>query len=209
MDWPSEADHAALAEAKDTLRSAVRTRRAARPADAVAADDHARFGHVRTFLQPRTNDLVVAAYLSIPPEPSTLELISWLYAAGSTVLLPILGRRPDGTPRREPDWGAYAGAERLRTGLWGIPEPTTEPLGAEGLARASIVVCSGLAGTPQGQRLGMGGGWYDRALAYADPGAVVMLLLNDDEVVEDLPTEPWDRRVDVIAAPAGLRMARP
>lgn len=204
MDWLGEADHAALVNAKNTLRIAVRTRRTARPAEVVATDDHARCVRLQELFGTPANDLVVAAYVSIAPEPGTLELISWLYAAGSTVLLPVLDRRPNGTPRNTPDWAMYAGPDRLRAGLWGIPEPTTDPLDAEALARASIVVCSGLAGTPQGKRLGMGGGWYDRALAYADPDAVVVMLLNDDEVLEDLPTQYWDRRVDVIATPTRL-----
>lgn len=204
MNWLSEADHAALVKAKETLRIAVRTRRTARPADTAAAVDHARCVRLQQFLGTPPKDLVTAAYLSIPPEPGTLELIAWLYTAGSTVLLPVLDRRPDGMPRHNPDWAVYAGPECLRTGLWGIPEPATEPLGAEGLERASVIVCSGLAGTPQGKRLGMGGGWYDRALAYAHPDAVLIMLLNDDEVLEDLPTQPWDRRVDVIATPTRL-----
>jgi 5-formyltetrahydrofolate cyclo-ligase len=204
MDWLSEADHAALGRAKQTLRTAVRTRRTARSAVTAAADDHARCVRVQEFIGTPSAGLITAAYVSIPPEPSSLELISWLYAAGSTVLLPVLDRRPDGMPRNDPDWAEYAGPDHLRIGLWGIPEPTSEPLGADGLARAGVVICSGLAGTPQGKRLGMGGGWYDRALAYADPDAVLVLLLNDDEVLEDLPTQPWDRWVDVIATPTRL-----
>lgn len=201
MNARSEADHAALGEAKQVLRAAVQTRRTARAAESTAFHDHARCTRVREFLGTPGTDLVTAVYVSIPPEPGTLELISWLYAAGSTVLLPVLGRHPEGSPRREPDWAAYAGPESLRVGLWGIPEPTTEPLGPDGLTRAGVIVCAGLAGTPQGKRLGTGGGWFDRALAYADPNAVLVLLLNDDEVLSDLPTQPWDRRVDVIATP--------
>lgn len=201
MSWLSEADHAALREAKKTLRTAVRTRRTARDPERSAAADHARFQRLAEFLGADRAGLVVASYMSVPPEPGTLELISWLYAGGATVLLPVLDKHADGTPRREPDWAAYAGPDRLRIGLWGIPEPTTDPVGAEGLAEAGVVVCSGLAGTADGKRLGMGGGWYDRALAYAGPDAVLVLLLNDDELLPDLPTEPWDRRVDAIVTP--------
>lgn len=202
--WLSAADHAALGEAKQTLRRAVQTRRTARPAAVAAANDHARCTLLRQFLGTPADGFVTAAYLSVPPEPGTLELISWLYATGTAVLLPVIGRHPDGKPRREPDWAAYAGPEALQSGLWGIPEPTTKTLGAEGLGAAGVIICSGLAGTADGKRLGTGGGWYDRALAYADPNAVVVLLLNDDEVLSDLPTHPWDRRVDVIVTPTRL-----
>lgn len=201
MTWLSEADHAALREAKKTLRNAVRTRRTARSPDDTAALDHARFERIAGFLGDLPADSVVACYVSIDPEPGTLELISWLHAQQMTVLLPVLGRRPDGTPRREPDWAPYAGPDSLRTGLWGIPEPAGESLGAEALEGAGVVICSGLAGTTDGKRLGMGGGWFDRALGHAGPDAVLVMLLNDDELMPDLPTEPWDRRVDVIITP--------
>lgn len=201
MTWLSDADHAALQTAKETLRRAVRTRRSARAGTEIAAADHARFTHVRGLLGDRVDGLTVACYFSVPPEPGTVELIAWLHAAGATVLLPVLSRREDGTPRREPDWASYAGPDALRTGLNNIPEPATDPQGAAGLSGASIVVCAGLAGTADGKRLGTGGGWFDRALEYANPDAVSVLLLNDDELLEDLPTEPWDRRVDVVVTP--------
>ncbi|OYO24523.1 5-formyltetrahydrofolate cyclo-ligase [Enemella dayhoffiae] len=203
----STADAHALQEAKQLLRAAVRQRRTARSEQERATDDHARFLHLQRFWGMPTAGSVVAIYLSHGSEPSTLELISWLAAHQVRILLPVLDRQPDGRPRREPDWAAYAGPERLRAGLWGIPEPTTEPLGATGLAEAAVIVCSGLAGTERGDRLGVGGGWYDRARAYAAADAVSLLLLNDDEVLPTLPVQPWDRPVDVIATPTRLLRA--
>ncbi|GAB3714839.1 5-formyltetrahydrofolate cyclo-ligase [Mariniluteicoccus flavus] len=191
------ADDTALAEAKSMLRKAIRQRRAARSDTDRRAADHARAERVLEFLGD-VDGLRIACYLSVGDEPSTLEIIGALQARGARILLPALGKRDDGTPRRDPDWAWYAGPDALRTGLWGIPEPTTPPLGAEGLAKAEVILCSGLAGSPTGDRLGVGGGWYDRARAYADPGTPVVLLVNDDEVLPALPMQDWDRPVDVV-----------
>ena len=57
---------------------------------------------------------------------------------------------------------------------------------------------------PQGDRLGRGGGWYDRALAQASPAAPVWVLLNPDEVLQVIPVQPWDRPVDALLTPAAL-----
>ncbi len=133
---------------------------------------------------------VVACYLSLPPEPDTRNLVDALVAGGSRVLVPVL--------RSRPDWAWYEGADALRQGWRGIPEPTSEPLGPEALGQAEWIWVSALAATPQGDRLGTGGGWYDRALEYASPHARVGVLLHDGEVFDALPTDPWDRRVDVI-----------
>lgn len=138
---------------------------------------------------------VVACYASGPGEPDTWALIDGLSAAGARVLLPVL--------RREPDWAWYGGRGKLRPSWRGILEPTTGSLGADALAAAEWIWIPGLAGTPTGLRLGTGGGWYDRALAHCGPQARIGLLLHDGEVRDELPTDPWDRRVDVILTATG------
>ncbi|GAB3622950.1 hypothetical protein GCM10027418_10320 [Mariniluteicoccus endophyticus] len=188
----TEADDAALAQAKDILRDAVRRRRAARPDTDRSAHDTARTQRVLEFLGD-VDALRVACYLSVEPEPSTLELVGALTARGARVLLPVL--------RKEPDWAWYTGPDDLRAGWNDIPEPTGPRLGAEALAKVDVIVCSALAGSPLGDRLGVGGGWYDRARLHADPAVPVVALLNDDEVMPALPMQEWDLPVDVIITP--------
>lgn len=140
----------------------------------------------------------VACFGSTGDEPDTWPLIDALAARGMRVLLPVLGPRADGGRRQHPDWAWYAGPESLRVGLWGIREPTTPPLGAEVLAEAGFVWSSALAATPAGARLGAGGGWYDRALAWAPPAAPIGVLVRDNEVLESVPLKPWDRPISLI-----------
>ena len=54
-----------------------------------------------------------------------------------------------------------------------------------------------------GVRLGRGGGYYDRALRHARPGAVLVAVVFDDEFVDGLPAEPHDRRVGAVVTPSG------
>lgn len=202
----SAADLDALTGAKNVLREAVRTRREARPEAVRRDDDHRRTQQTLSFLADRVGPgLTIAAYLSQAPEPDTLELVAALHAVGARVLLPVLGRRRDGSwpsmdGRRLPDWARYAGPDRVKPGWRGILQPTTAELGADALAEAEVVVCSALAVTRTGDRLGTGGGWYDRALAHAGD-AVTVALVNDDEILDALPTHPWDRRMDVVITP--------
>ena len=191
------ADEEALAHAKQGRRQAGQLRRESRSAAQRAADDDARLAVLEQALRhspPHT----VAAYLSAGVEPGTLQLVGWLAAHEVRVLLPVLSRG------REPAWAPYAGPDALQIGRHGILEPTTEPLPAGGLAAADLVLCPGLAANREGDRLGRGGGWYDRALAAAAPGSPVWVLLNTDEVLPAIPVHDWDRPVDALVTPDGL-----
>ena len=107
------------------------------------------------------------------------------------MLLPVLSH-PIGGRLDRPAWAPYEGPDALRTGAYSILEPTGDPLPSEQLPEAELIVCPGLAANRQGDRLGRGGGWYDRALEHASQSAPIWLLLNDDEVLDTIPTQPWD-----------------
>jgi 5-formyltetrahydrofolate cyclo-ligase len=189
-----------LEAAKAAVRSAVLRRRAARPEQDRLTADEARTRLLLARLDQRPPGLV-AAYLSAGVEPGTLNLIAWLASRDIAVMLPVVGARPDGTGPGEPAWALYTGPEALRVGPLSILEPTGEALPATAIAAADLVICPGLAGTPGGARLGRGSGWYDRALPYVADAAQIWMLLNDDEVLDDLPTARHDRRVHTIVTP--------
>ena len=189
---------------KDAIRAAVRASRAARTPNEQLADDRARTELLLAALDGWT-PTVVAAYASAGTEPGTGELLEALAARGATVLLPLLTPTAEG-PRRTPDWAVYEGRAGLRCGLWGIPEPTSEPLGVAAIEQAELVIVPGIAGTLAGDRLGTGGGWYDRALAGTT--AERWLLLNDDELYESLPLDPWDLPVSAIVTPTRVVRCR-
>lgn len=140
----------------------------------------------------------VAAYDSYRDEPATHDTVAALLAAGVTVLL----------PRREGErlaWVAIDERTRFDTSTTGFREPR----GADaGLAAADVVLVPALALTRGGDRLGQGGGFYDRALADLrrddDAGPRLVGVAYAHEIV-DLPgwdVEPHDIRVDgVIAVP--------
>lgn len=135
----------------------------------------------------------VAGYLSAGTEPDTIAVLDWLAGEAVRVLLPA----STGGAWSTPAWAEYLGADRLRMGPRDIAEPTGDRLPAGAVGDADVMLCPGLAGSKAGKRLGRGGGWYDRVLTLKGR-STTLLLLNDDEVVDDLPTGPLDRRVDAI-----------
>lgn len=144
----------------------------------------------------------VTAYVSTEGEPGTIPLLDRLTGNGVRVLLPLLCDDFD------LEWAVYEPAA-LTQGRFGIMQPTGPSLGKDAVVEAGVVFCPGVAGTLRGERLGRGGGSYDRALARTDPAASRCLLLYDDEVLDAVPVEPHDALVDYLCTPSGLIVASP
>lgn len=146
----------------------------------------------------------VAAYYSVGAEPDTRRLLYALWKRGTYVLLPLL--LPDG----DLDWASYEGPDSLVPGPHGLLEPGEPPRGPGAISRADIVLVPALAVDNAGNRLGRGGGSFDRALARVAPTIPVIALLYDDELVDELPAAPHDRPVTAVARPTpGLTPLRP
>ena len=137
----------------------------------------------------------IAAYYSVGSEPDTRRLVYALWKRGSYVLLPLL--RPDG----DLDWASYEGPDSLRPGPRGLLEPAEPPRGADAVARADIVLVPALAVDKAGNRMGRGGGSYDRALARVGPLIPVIALLYDGELLDQVPAEPHDTPVRAVVRP--------
>jgi 5-formyltetrahydrofolate cyclo-ligase len=137
----------------------------------------------------------VAAYYSIGTEPDTRGLVFGLWKRGTYVLLPVL--REDG----DLDWASYEGPGSLVRGPRGLLEPGEARRGVEAVRRSDAVIAPALAVDRGGNRLGRGGGSFDRALTRVGPLIPVIALLYDDELLDHVPTDPHDRPVRAVARP--------
>ena len=79
-----------------------------------------------------------------------------------------------------------------------FPQKRGREYGVEKPEEVEVWVCPGLAFTLDGKRLGFGGGWYDRFLASADPKALKLGVAYPWQIVDDLPQEPTDVKLDRI-----------
>jgi 5-formyltetrahydrofolate cyclo-ligase len=137
----------------------------------------------------------VAAYVSIGTEPSTRTLLFALWKRGSYVLLPLL------EPGGDLNWASYEGPDSLVPGPRGLLQPGEPPRGVTAISSADLVIVPALAADRRGNRLGRGGGSYDRALARVGPAVPTLALLYDDELLDDLPAAPHDQPVRAAARP--------
>ena len=146
----------------------------------------------------------VAAYVSIGNEPGTTALLESLVdrvtGLGKRIVLPVV------QPDLDLDWSVYRGPTSLAPARMGLLEPAGPRLGVDSIATADLLLVPGLAVSRSGDRMGRGGGCYDRALARVPVGTPVWVLLYDDEVGLDVPVEPHDRKVTGAVTPSGLHL---
>lgn len=185
-------------EAKSATRATLLAVRQARSPEERAAAGTALAARLLDLAEVGTAS-TVAAYWSFGGEPPTHELVTRL-AADRTVLLPV------GRPDDDVDWAPYGGT--MRAGLWRFAEPDGPRLGTAAVGGADVVLAPALAVDRAGNRLGRGKGCYDRVLTRVPSGVPVVAVVYDDELVDELPTEPHDRRVDVVVTPSGVHRLR-
>ncbi len=90
------------------------------------------------------------------------------------------------------------GSEKdLSPGAYGIPEPAGH-CESWPLEDVDLFVVPGVAYSEMGERLGYGGGYYDRVLKEKGVWQLSVGVAFSCQVLPELPVEPWDRRVDLV-----------
>jgi 5-formyltetrahydrofolate cyclo-ligase len=139
----------------------------------------------------------VAAYISVGTEPETRGLVYALWKRGTYVLLPLL------LSDNDLDWASYEGPDSLSAGPRGLLQPTEPPRGPAAVTSADLVIVPALAVDRGGNRLGRGGGSYDRALARVGAAVATIALIYDGELLDKVPAGGRDQRVCMVAQPRG------
>jgi 5-formyltetrahydrofolate cyclo-ligase len=85
----------------------------------------------------------------------------------------------------------------LTAGVWGIREPAAHCALADA-SSVEFMLVPGVAFTARGERLGYGGGYYDRLLAGIGDAVPRVAAAFSVQVVETLPLAAHDRRVHMV-----------
>lgn len=111
-------------------------------------------------VMPKQKNLTIALYLSNPTEPPTHYTIKKLTQKGHTIILPICQKN------KTLNWAKYTQKTHFIPSKYTPTlEPQTNQTNQTTLNKAEIILVPALAIDYQGNRLGQGGGFYDKALS--------------------------------------------
>lgn len=150
---------------------------------------------------PMTAARNIALFLSVDGELNTRPLIARLWHLKKAVYLPVLHPFSPGNLlflRYSPDTPLHI--NKLR-----IPEPPLDIRQLITLDQLDLMMVPLVAFDQHGQRLGMGGGFYDRTLQnWRQHGFLPVGLAHDCQQVDNLPVAEWDVPLPAVMTPSKL-----
>lgn len=196
---------------RQQLRSEMRARRQAltKAEQQQAAVDLVSAFAGQTALQQAQH---IALYLTNDAELDTSLLIAWLWQQGKQLYLPVLHPFAPGYLLFQ----RYSADTTMRPNPFGILEPVLNCSQICPLSQLSLICLPLVASDAAGNRMGMGGGFYDRTLAqlpaFSEPlplqacgqrlqRPMLVGLAHQCQQLEALPQQAWDIPLHAVLTP--------
>jgi 5-formyltetrahydrofolate cyclo-ligase len=147
----------------------------------------------------------IACYLANDAELDLTALINQAWAVGKTVYLPVLSS----IHRNHLHFLPYAPGDELVPNRFGIPEPVLRSRRVIDIASLDLVFTPLVGFDSGGNRLGMGGGFYDRTFAFLRRRHSwrkprLLGVAFDCQRAAQLPPQPWDVPLDAVVTESGV-----
>ena len=138
-------------------------------------------------------------YVSFRSEVDTRNYLDNILGMGKRLILPVVDARHKLLTLYE-----VKDVSELAPGYMGIPEPDIRENRRVTIKDIDLVVIPGTGFDIKGNRLGYGGGYYDRLLSYESKQLALIehiptiALAFEEQIGEGIPAEPHDIKVDII-----------
>ncbi len=186
-----------VADEKKYLRAILReTRESLTPGSAAALSAliQARFLGADFYRESHA----IILYSALANEVSTNAIFSDALAAGREIFYPRLDRT-----RNALSLCRVESRSDLAPGAYGILEPVTVAIDTASLPPCPAVV-PGVAFTNHCERIGRGGGHYDRLLAELAPHAITVGLAYSFQLLDHVPQSGWDRQLNFVVTESAI-----
>jgi len=146
------------------------------------------------FAQPEFKKAkVILFYAAFGSEVPTLDMMEDALRLGKEVILPITDVETNALVLRQ-----VFDLEGLQPSKYGIPEPVIEKTAHCEASRIDLVLVPGMVFDEAGNRIGYGGGYYDRFLRQLDPSVSWVSVAFELQIAPLIPKESHDLPVDKI-----------
>lgn len=187
---------------KHQLRLRFKQKRAGVPSE-TRPQLHRRIAqHLDTLFTQRNDAQHIAIYLASPLEADLQPWFERAWAVGKMLYSPVIGESAG-----DMEFYPLTSDTVIHSGRFGLREPVIvsaeSRIKAQNLDAALLPL---LAFDDQGNRLGMGGGYYDRYFAReAQRPIIVGIGYEVQRSATTLPTQPWDIRLNSVVTELGLQ----
>lgn len=151
----------------------------------------------------------IGCYLANDGEMDLAPLMRLITGLRKHCYLPVL----DGIGGKSLSFAAYRPDSEMKANRFGIPEPRVIARQRLDARQLDLVLMPLVAFDVEGNRLGMGGGYYDRSLAFRKRRQhwhrpLLVGVAYDFQCVPKLRNEPWDVPLDAIVTERRLLIVR-
>lgn len=131
----------------------------------------------------------IAAYIAADGEMDPVFVIDQAWSMGKAVYLPVLSPF-----QSRLHFAPFTPDTTMVLNRFGIPEPDIHPRHYINAHQLSLILMPLVGFDAQRNRMGMGGGFYDRSLAFSKyrPAPRLVGLAHECQRVDALPCESWD-----------------
>lgn len=203
---------------KNYIRTRIKSERQTLTSPFMQRSAIALLGHISQSQLIENHDNI-AFYLPTGGEISCLPIIEYALSLGKKCYVPKIR-----TSRKRSMWFLpYTGRDSVEKGKYGIFEPTASTSQAIATSELQLVFMPLVAFDSAGNRLGMGGGYYDTVFGNSNPGSKqsdskgsslkgtglqknsqrpqLIGLAYNLQKVPHVPTEKWDLKMDAVITP--------
>ncbi len=178
-------------EKQAARKAAMARRKRAHKAGTGAAEAAAQ--HLLSWLKTRPKLQTIAGYMPIHTELDILPAMHALHEKGHALCVPVIVGKA--MPLR---FGAWAPDTKMTKGAFGALVPENPKW-----LTPELLLCPMLGFDSACQRMGYGGGFYDRTIAALSP-VQAMGFAYAGQQVDHLPTEPTDMPLDGVITETGI-----
>lgn len=142
----------------------------------------------------------IALYLAADGEVATDLIAGQAWRDGKQVYVPVVDAQQQGQMRFQ----LLLPQQQCVNNRYAISEPLWQPQQQLDCALLDVVLLPLVGFDAAGGRLGMGGGYYDRALAQVEPGRPALIgLAHSCQQLPQLEVQPWDVPLDAVITEQG------